>query len=130
MVAKFQNCPSESLQHRNIQLYCTSSHSFIPRIPLNSLTKLNTSTEPEILGFSNKVSATGPFKATPIGQRNLGSTIQNTQTWEYYKLLRPIVGNSLPTMAISKVKTDKNGTPNRAKYRIVVLGKPRSTQLE
>ena len=50
-----------------------------------------------------------------------------TETWEYiteneYKALRPIVGNALPTMAISKVKTDEDGKPERAKYCIVVLG--------
>ena len=39
-----------------------------------------------------------------------------------YKALSPIVGNALPTMAISKIKTDENGNPTRAKYRRVVLG--------
>ena len=51
---------------------------------------------------------------------------EETQTRKYisedeYKALRPAVGNALPTMAISKVKTDENGKPNRAKYCIVVL---------
>ena len=51
----------------------------------------------------------------------------DTETWEYitedkYQALRPIVGNALPSMAISKVKTDENGSPLRAKYHIVVLG--------
>ena len=50
----------------------------------------------------------------------------NTGTWEYLteeqnQSLKPIVGIALPTMAISKVKTDSNGVPTRAKYRIVVL---------
>ena len=50
-----------------------------------------------------------------------------TETWEYttedkYKALRPVVRNALPTMAISKVKTNEDGKPERAKYRIVVLG--------
>ena len=37
-------------------------------------------------------------------------------------MLRPIIGNALPSMAISKIKKDENGNPDRAKYRIVVLG--------
>ena len=50
----------------------------------------------------------------------------DTQTWEYiteeqYQLLRPVVGNALPSMALSKIKK-VNGIPDRAKYRIVVLG--------
>ena len=52
---------------------------------------------------------------------------KDTKTWEYItedenKALRPIIGNALPSMAISKVKTDEDGTPDRAKYQIVVLG--------
>ena len=52
---------------------------------------------------------------------------EQTETWEYiteeeYQLLRPVVGNALPSMALSKIKRDKNGHPSRAKYRIVVLG--------
>ena len=52
---------------------------------------------------------------------------ETTQTWEYitedeYEVLRPIIGNALPSMAISKIKPDENGSPDRAKYRIVVLG--------
>ena len=52
---------------------------------------------------------------------------KDTNTWEYitedkYKALRAHVRNALPTMAISKVKTDENGKLNRAKYRIIVLG--------
>ena len=50
-----------------------------------------------------------------------------TKTWEYisekeYQALRPIVGNALPTMAISTIKRDENGATSCAKYRIVVLG--------
>ena len=50
----------------------------------------------------------------------------DTQTWEYitedqYQLLRPVVSNALPSMALSKInKID--GVPDRAKYCIVVLG--------
>jgi hypothetical protein len=52
---------------------------------------------------------------------------ETTNTWEYitdeqYQLLRPIIGNALPSMAISKIKPDEKGNPDRAKYRIVVLG--------
>ncbi len=52
---------------------------------------------------------------------------EETETWDYiteeeYQALHPIVGNVLPSMTISKVKTDKNGSPTRAKYQIVVLG--------
>ena len=55
---------------------------------------------------------------------------EETQTWEYitkeqYQTLRPVTGNALPaTMApLSKVKKDKDGNPDHAKYRIVALGK-------
>lgn len=52
---------------------------------------------------------------------------EETQTWEYiteeqYQTLRPVTGNALPTMALSKVKKDEDGNPDRAKYRIVALG--------
>jgi len=51
---------------------------------------------------------------------------EGTQTWEYiteaeYRELRPLTGNALPSMAISKIKTDADGNSDRAKYRIVVL---------
>ena len=112
----------------------------------NIRTKLDTSTEPEILGFSKKVSATGlsslyepklhEHSKLPPSDKEIWDQSyfeeymglhEDTQTWEYiseeqYKVLRPVVGNALPSMAISKVKTDENGKPNRAKYRIVVLG--------
>ena len=50
-----------------------------------------------------------------------------TKTWEYisekqYQALRPVIGNALPSMAISTIKRDEHGAPCRAKYRIVVLG--------
>ena len=40
---------------------------------------------------------------------------------EEYQTLCPIVGNALSSMAISKIKKDEYGNPDRAKYRIVVL---------
>lgn len=51
---------------------------------------------------------------------------EDTQTWEYiteeqYQALRPVTGNALPTMALSKVKKDEDGNPDSAKYRIVAL---------
>ena len=53
--------------------------------------------------------------------------LQHLDTWEVimeskYKWLLPVVGKALPTMAISTIKTDGEGNPVRAKYRIVVLG--------
>ena len=108
--------------------------------------KLDKSTEPEIIGFSRKVSASGlsslyepklhehsklPPQDKEIWDKSYLEEYMGlhevTETWEYiteneYKALRPIVGNALPTMAISKVKTDEDGKPERAKYRIVVLG--------
>ena len=39
-----------------------------------------------------------------------------------YQALHPIVGKTIPTMAISTIKQDENRAPSRAKYRIVVLG--------
>ena len=41
---------------------------------------------------------------------------------EQYKEMRSIVGNALPTMAISTIKFDENGQPKRCKWRIVALG--------
>ena len=51
----------------------------------------------------------------------------NLDTWEViseeeYKALLPVCGKALPTMAISTIKTDGEGNPERAKYRIVALG--------
>ena len=48
-------------------------------------------------------------------------------TWEIiseekYNNMKHILGNLLPTMAISTIKYDDNGNPVRAKYRIVALG--------
>lgn len=39
-----------------------------------------------------------------------------------YRKIRKVVGNALPTMAISTIKYDENGIPTRAKWRIVALG--------
>ena len=52
---------------------------------------------------------------------------EDAQAWDYitedeYKTLRPVAGNALPSMAIATIKKDENGTPKRAKYRIVALG--------
>ena len=52
---------------------------------------------------------------------------QTTHTWDYitekeYKNMAHLLGKPLPTMAISKIKTDENGKPVRAKYRIIALG--------
>ena len=52
---------------------------------------------------------------------------EDTQTWEYitekeYQVLRPLIGNALPSMAVSTIKYDEQSNPERAKYRIVVLG--------
>ena len=101
---------------------------------------------PEIIGFSRKVSAKGlssPYepklhehcKLSPSDKEIWDKSYleeymglhEETETWQYiteaeYQALRPIIGNALPSMAISKVKTDENGLPSRAKYRIVVLG--------
>ena len=108
--------------------------------------KIDTIQQPEIIGFANKVSAKTlssnhepklhehdqlpPADKEIWDQSYLEEYMglhSETQTWEYiteeeYKSLRPLVGNALPTMAISKIKTDENGDPLRAKYRIVVLG--------
>ena len=52
---------------------------------------------------------------------------ETTQTWEYiteeeYQVLRPVIGNALSSMAISKIKIYEKGNPDRAKYCIIVLG--------
>ena len=48
-------------------------------------------------------------------------------TWEViteaqYRLIQKTTGAPLPTMAISTIKKDKDGSPKRCKYRIVALG--------
>ena len=53
--------------------------------------------------------------------------LQDLGTWQIitedeYQRLRPIVGKALPSMAISTIKHDGDGNPDRCKYRIVVLG--------
>ena len=45
---------------------------------------------------------------------------EDTQTWKYvtekeYQVLRPLVGNALPSMAVSTIKYDEQGNPKRAK---------------
>ena len=57
----------------------------------------------------------------------MGLHHKDTETWTYitedeYNAIRPLVGSSLPTMAISKVKKDKDGEPQCAKYCVIVLG--------
>ena len=41
---------------------------------------------------------------------------------EEYQQLNPAVGNSLPKISLATIKTDANSKPQRAKYRICVLG--------
>ena len=53
--------------------------------------------------------------------------LQSIQAFEYiteeqYNLLRNTLGQILPSMAISTIKSDEDGKPLRAKYRIVTLG--------
>ena len=98
----------------------------------NKLDKLK---QPDIIGFSRKVSATGLsslyepklHEHSKLNKQDKEiwdksyleeymGLHDETQTWDYiteeeYQALRPIVGNALPSMAISKVKTDENGTP-------------------
>lgn len=50
-----------------------------------------------------------------------------THTWDYisedeYQTLKSEIGKAVPTMVVSKIKYDQHGNPDRAKYRIVVLG--------
>ena len=52
--------------------------------------------------------------------------LQDLGTWKVisekeYEKLKPIVGNALPSMAISTIKKDQDGNPIRCKYRLVVL---------
>ena len=101
---------------------------------------------PSIIGFSKKVSAAGLHSLIEPKLHHHDTLSANdktiwdkayleeylglhrdTETWEYitedqYQQLRPLVGNALPSMAISKIKKDEKGQPSRAKYRIVVLG--------
>ena len=53
--------------------------------------------------------------------------LHNIQTWETiteeeYNASKHILGKLMPTMAISVIKYDSKGKPDRAKYRIVALG--------
>lgn len=101
---------------------------------------------PEIIGFSQKVSAQGLsslYEPKFHEHSNLNDTDkeiwdksyleeymglhEETKIWDYiteeeYKALQPVIGKVLPFMAISKVKKDEDGNPTRAKYCIVVLG--------
>ena len=43
-------------------------------------------------------------------------------TEKEYNNLKHVLGQTLPSMAISTIKHDENGHPIRAKYRIVALG--------
>ena len=112
----------------------------------NIQSQLDKLEQPEIIAFSRKVSAknlSSPLEPKLHEHHKLNPTDkeiwdksyleeymglhEQTKTWDYiteeqYQALRPVVGNALPSMAISKIKTDENGTPDRAKYRIVVLG--------
>ena len=99
-------------------------------------TKIDNITEPDILRFSQKVSAKG---LSPVYKPKLHEYSQLNKTnkeiwdksyleeymglhedigtWEYiteeeYQTLRPIIGNTLPSMAISKVKTDEDEIQN------------------
>jgi hypothetical protein len=52
---------------------------------------------------------------------------ETTHTWDYiseaeYQVLKKEIGTAIPTMVVSKIKYDESGVPDRAKYRIVVLG--------
>ena len=108
--------------------------------------RIDNTPEPDIIGFTRKVSAKNlsslykpklhEHHKLPPGDKEIWDKSyfeeymglhKETATWEYltedeYQTLRPIVGNALPSMAISKIKTNENGHPDRAKYRIVVLG--------
>ena len=51
----------------------------------------------------------------------------NTKTWTYiseeeYQKTNSAVGNYTPTISLVTIKTNANGKPQRAKYRICVLG--------
>ena len=100
----------------------------------------------EYVGFSQKVSAVNlsslyepklhEHSKLPPGNKEIWDKSyleeymglhEDTKTWEYisedeYKALKLTVGNVLPSMTISKIKTDEDGHPDRAKYRIVALG--------
>jgi len=55
-----------------------------------------------------------------VGLRDLPAWV--TITEKEYLMNRQTYGTLLPTMAISTIKYDENGSPKRAKYRIVALG--------
>ena len=55
-----------------------------------------------------------------MGLRDLPAWV--TITEKEYMMNKHTYGTLLPTMAISTIKYDENGTPKRAKYRIVALG--------
>ncbi len=104
-------------------------------------------TEPDVLTSLAKVSATNLDSTIPPKSLKQHSKLSandkdiwdrsymeeylglhnTTHTWDYiteeeYQNLAHVLGKPLPTMAISKIKTDENGKPLRAKYRIVALG--------
>ena len=90
-----------------------------------SATDLENLTEP-LLSKHNKLSPGDKAIWDAAYGEEIGGLI-NLPCWrtitasEYHKL-QPLIGNAIPTMAISTIKSDENGQPKQAKYRIVALG--------
>ena len=104
-------------QNNTIFQKCFASHV--------SAAKLHNSTAPSLLEMAtldkhDKDIWTAAYAEEYGGLQGLPCWI--TVTESQCKLLHPIVGNALSTMAIFTVKHDENGRPKSAKWRIVALG--------
>ena len=118
-----ENLKSESVRNK---IKATQSHDLIGFTKKVSAANLSSLYEPKLHEHHKLPTADKEIWDASYLEEYMGLH-EDTKTWEYisekeYQTLRPIVGNALPTMAISKIKTDENGKPVRAKYRIVVLG--------
>ena len=106
----------------------------------NTQSAINSSSKSDIIALARRVSAAGLNSLCEPKLHKHKSLSENdkiiwdksyleeylglretAQTWEYlsedeHKVLRPIIGNALPSIAISKIKKDEKGNPDRAKY--------------
>jgi hypothetical protein len=132
---------AESMVHNRKVFRGWKTHAFV----LNAWRTRATSNVISHLIFSRKVTAANLHQMqapTLINHKNLHpddkttwdaaylseyNGLVNIDTWETisesdYKSMKHLYKGVMPTMAISTIKYDGNGVPNRAKYRIVALG--------
>ena len=104
-------------QHNNLILY----HGKQPVIQFNK------DSLPQNLKDHKSMSINSKHLWDAAYQKEYYGLHETTKTWYYitekeYRTLKKTVGKALPSMAIATIKRDENGSPTRAKYRLVVLG--------